>query len=252
MKMDRLGLLLGTAACLAGLSACKGTRELSDVQLTRLLHVDRVAATDPRAPIDGAAVNCLKAWSGDVELTANLPPALREEAGKNGCKPRVDGWIADAERNPDKIRFEELAAPPSVRRAAALMVEHRASTTTQLPSMGDKPPAALGGPGQTAPAAPTEPSGPVDLSVATAAVSELDGMCQQAKQAAASGQSTQLARYASYCDKRIDMLRTRISTVMSRGDSRQAQMVNDNAQQLLTVARRIAAQGKAPPPAQNQ
>ena len=96
---------------MAGITACHGSHTPSDVQLTQLLRVERAQATDPRAPLDGSAINCLRAWSGDVELSAALPPSLSGDAVKTACRQRLDGWIADATRNPDKIKFEEVAAP---------------------------------------------------------------------------------------------------------------------------------------------
>jgi porphobilinogen deaminase len=99
------------------------------------------------------------------------------------------------------------------------------------------------------------PSGPIDLSAATAAVDELDGLCQKAKEAAASGTSNQpIARYASYCENRISQMRTRITMVAQHGDAKQAQVVTDNAQRVLEVGRQLAAQANAPraTPTKNQ
>lgn len=250
MKMDRMGSVVLAAACIAGLAGCDRARELSDVQLTQLLRVERASAQDPRAPLDPAAVDCLRAWSGDAELAKTLQPASSGDLAKQACKPKIDAWIADATRNPDKVRFEDVSAPPTVRRAIALQAEHRA-LAVQLPSAADKPPAAL----MPQRAAPAVPSGPIDLSAATSAVDELDGLCQKAKQAAASGDTSQpIARYASYCENRISQMRTRISMVAQHGDAKQAQIVTDNAQRVLEVGRQLAAQAKAPSatPTKNQ
>jgi hypothetical protein len=162
MKTDRIGLLVIAAACIAGVTACNHARQLSDVQLTQLLRSERASATDPRAPLDASAIDCLRAWSGDAELAKSLPPAANGEAAKTSCKPRIDKYLADAARNPDKVKFEELSAPPSVRRATELLAEHR-SAAVQLPSATDRPPSALN------PAAPSAPAAPVDLTPATAA-----------------------------------------------------------------------------------
>ena len=144
MKQDRIALIALAAACIVGMTACNRTHTPSDAQLTQLLRVERAPATDPQAPLDPAAVNCLRAWSGDVELTATLPAVTTGEAAKKMCRQRLDGWIADATRNPDKVKFEEVSAPPSVRRAVALLAEHRAATAgTPMPSPRDQPPPGL-------------------------------------------------------------------------------------------------------------
>ncbi len=251
MNQDRIALIALAAACIAGMTACSRTHTPSDMQLTQLLRVERASATDPQAPLDPAAVNCLRAWSGDVELSATLPAVTTGEAAKKMCRQRLDSWIADAARNPDKMKFEDVSAPPSVRRAVALLSEHRAATVGQspMPSSHDQPP-----PGLMAPNAP--PSVPVDLTATIAAVGELDGYCQKAKQAAANGETTQpIARYASFCDKRIEQLRTRIAMIQQNGNSQQAQMISNNVQRTLEMARQMASQqapAPAPAPAKSQ
>lgn len=246
MNMDRIALAALAAACVAGMTACSGSHTLSDVQLTRLLHVERVAASDPNAPLDAPAVACLRAWSGDVELSGGLPPAATTEDAKKACRQRIDGWIADATRNPDKLAFEDAASPPSVRRAVALLAERRQAIAPRLPAPTDRPPPALV---SNTPAAPAN-TGPVDLTAAVNAVNDLDGLCQKAKQANASGNTTQpIARYASYCDKRIEQLRTRISMIQQNGNAQQAQTMTQNVQRTLDVARQIEArQNGAPKP----
>lgn len=249
MKKDRLGLIVLAAGCIAGLAACSKTRELSDIQLTQLLRTERAAATNPRAPLDAGAIDCLKAWSGDAALAGGLPPASTSEAAKTACKQRIDGWIADAGRNPDKVRFDELSAPPSVRRAEALLIDHR--SVAAMPSGNDRPPTALMPAKPVATPPPPNPNGAVgaiDIADATAAVNELDSLCQQAKQQAATGDSAQpLARYAAYCDKRVEQLRSRITAAANSGNERQVKVVTENAQRVLAVGRQLASgkQGNA-------
>jgi hypothetical protein len=249
LNRDRIALVALAAACIVGVTACNRTHTPSDAQLVQLLRVERAAATDTQAPLDPAAVNCLRAWSGDVELTATLPAITTGEAAKKMCRQRLDGWIADATRNPDKMKFEEVSAPPSVRRAVALLGEHRAATTTQMPSPRDQPPPGLVNPNAA-------PSAPVDMTATLTAVGELDGYCQKAKQAAASGETTQpIARYASFCDKRIEQLRTRIAMIQQNGNNQQAQMLSNNVQRTLEMARQMASQpapATAPAPAKSQ
>ncbi len=103
MNMHRIAVAALAAASFAGLAACHGARTPSDAELTQLLHSERAPPNDPQAPLDAAAVDCLRAWSGDVELNAALPPSASGEAIKTSCRQRLDGWIADATRNPDKI-----------------------------------------------------------------------------------------------------------------------------------------------------
>lgn len=238
MNMDRIARAALAAACAAGMVACSGSRSLSDVQLTRLLHVERVEASDPTAPLDAPAIDCLRAWSGDVELSGALPPAATTDDGKKACRQRMDGWIADATRNPDKVRFEDAAAPPSVRRAIALLAERRQAFVPRLPSAADKPPQALV---SNTPAVPAS-TDPADLTAAVTAVNELEGLCQKAKQANASGATTQqIARFASYCDKRVEQLRTRISMLQQNGNAQQAQTMTQNVQRTLEVAHQIEA-----------
>lgn len=248
MNMYRTGALALAAASLAGLAACHGARVPSDVELTQLLRSERAAPSDPRAPLDAPAVDCLRAWSGDVELSASLPPSASGDAIKTACRQRLDGWVADATRNPGKLGFEEVSAPASVRRAMALLVEHRqlAGMPPHVPSATDQPPPSM----MAGKSAPPVNTGPVDMSAAVAAVNELDGLCQKAKQAASSGDTTQpISRYASYCDKRIEQMRTRITMLQQRGDAQQAKMMTDNVERTLAVGRQIDAQSKpgAPP-----
>ena len=250
MNMDRIALAALVAACVAGMTACGGSHTLSDVQLTRLLHVERLPASDPNAPLDAPAVDCLRAWSGDIELSGALSPAATTEDAKKACRQRMDGWIADATRNPDKVRFEDAASPPSVRRAVALLAERRQTVAPRMPSANDRPPPALVS--GTTPAAPAD-TGPVDLTAAVTAVNDLDGLCQKAKQASASGTTSQpIARYASYCDKRIEQLRTRISMIQQSGNAQQAQTITQNVQRTLEVARQIESRQNAGAKPNNQ
>ncbi|MET0232900.1 MAG: hypothetical protein ABW186_18360 [Rhodanobacteraceae bacterium] len=250
MNLSRIAVAALGAAGL-GLAACHGAGTPTDAQLTQLLHSERATPGDPKAPLDAGAVNCLRAWSGDVELTASLPPSASGDAVKQACKTRVDGWFADAGRNPDKLAFDAVSKPPAVKRAMALLAEHSpmAAMAPKLPGANEPPPAGMmPGTVQPAPAA----SGPVDMSEAVAAVDELDGLCQKAKQQAASGDSGQpLARYASYCDKRIEQMRQRISMLQQRGNPQQAKMMTDNAKRTLEVGRKLALGGQAQPAIRN-
>jgi hypothetical protein len=251
MNLSRIAVVALGAAGL-GLTACHGSGTPSDTQLTQLLHSERATPNDPKAPLDAAAVNCLRAWSGDVELTASLPPSASGDAIKQACKTRVDGWIADAGRNPDKLAFDAVSKPPAVKRAMALLAEHSpmAAMAPKLPGANEAPPTAMM-PGGMQPGAPAA-TGPVDMTEAVTAVDELDALCQKAKQQAATGDPAQpLARYASYCDKRIEQMRQRISMLQQRGNPQQAKMMTENAKRTLEVGRKLALGGQAQPAPKN-
>jgi hypothetical protein len=248
MNLSRIAVAALGAAGL-GLAACHGSSTPSDTQLTQLLHSERATPSDPKAPLDAAAVNCLRAWSGDAELNASLPPSASGETVKQSCKTRLSGWIADAGRNPDKLTFEDVSKPPAVKRAMALLAEHSpiAAMAPKVPGANEPPPAAMMPGAGMQPQAPAA-SGPVDMTEAIAAVDELDGLCQKAKQQAATGDPAQpLARYASYCDKRIEQMRQRISMLQQRGNPQQAKMMTENAKRTLEVGRRLAAGGPPGP-----
>ncbi|HEV7490538.1 MAG TPA: hypothetical protein VGO25_07005 [Rhodanobacteraceae bacterium] len=253
MNQDRIALVALAMACTVGMAACNRTHTPTDAELTQLLHVERATAADLQAPLDPAAINCLRAWSGDIELTATLPPITVGEAAKKMCRQRLDGWIADAARNPDKMKFEEVSAPPAVRRAVALQTERRGMANAPMPSMKDNPPPGLMAPNGAPNAAP---SAPVDMTATLAAVGELDGYCQKAKQAAANGETTQpIARYASFCDKRVAQLHMRIAAIQQNGNAQQAQMISTNVQRTLEMARQMESQPAtpaAPAPAKSQ
>lgn len=249
MIPNRIGTAVMAAACLLGIGACSRTQNVSDAQLTALLRTPQSAANDPNAPLDVAAVHCLGAWSGDPGLTKGLPPAVTSEAGKNGCRDRLQPWLADTGRNPDKLTFASVTTPTAAGRAAALLMTHRVHAP--LPVAGAQPPSTFSSPASLP--APQTPATPQDVSAATAAVDELQKLCEEAKQNA--GRNQQVARYASFCDKRIEQLRTRVSMVAAHGDARQVAMVTRNVQNMLTVGRRLAAaEGVATPqnPPQNQ
>jgi hypothetical protein len=106
-------------------------------------------------------------------------------------------------------------------------------------------------PGGGQPAAPAAP-GPVDMSEALAPVDEHEGLCKKAKDAAAANDTSQpLVRYASYCDKRIEQMRSRITFLQQRGNPQQAKMMTDNVKRTLEVGRKLALGGQAPPAAKN-
>jgi len=238
----RTGALAVAALAVGTLAACHHAKAPTDAQLTSLLRVQNSQPTDLRAPIDPAAVDCLRAWSGDADLAKPLPVQWNDVVKQN-CRKRIDGWIADATRNPDKLSFDDVKAPPSVRQAIALMQQHRA--VGALPANTDQPPAMMMRQNTAAPA-PTLPKGPVDVTAAKTDLTELDGLCKQAKDAAASGSATPLARYATMCDRRIAQLRDRVNDLATNGGTtREAEMVSDNVRRMVMFGRQLA---KTTPP----
>ena len=234
----RFGALAVTA--LAGtLAACHHAKAPTDAELTSLLRIQNSQPTDPRAPIDPSAVDCLRAWSGDADLAKPLS-ASWTDATKKTCRQRIDGWIADAVRNPDKLAFEDVSAPPAVRQAIALLQQHRAAAAA-LPASSDLPPPMMMRQNPNPAAPPVMPKGPVDVSAAAAGLNELDGLCKQAKDAAASGNAAPIGRYAPMCDKRIALMRERVNQLQTNGGtSREAEMLNDNVHRMLVFGRQLA------------
>ncbi|HEX5123108.1 MAG TPA: hypothetical protein VFV97_07660, partial [Rhodanobacteraceae bacterium] len=230
------------------LAACHRAAAPTDAQLTNLLRVPSAQPNDPRAPLDTVSVDCLRAWSGDADLAKGLSTAMGSDTIKKTCKQRVDGWIADASRNPDKLTFADVSAPPTVRQAMALLQQHR-SVAAAMPSKGDQPPPMMMRQGATNGApAPTLPKGPVDMSSAAKELTELDGLCQQAKDAAASNSTSPMARYAPMCDRRIAQLRERVMQLQANGGTtREAELVSDNVHRMLTFGRKLSTVTTAPP-----
>ena len=126
MKMDRMGMCRPRGGMHRGSRRVHGARELSDVQLTQLLRAERASATDPRAPLDAAAVDCLRAWSGDVELCDDVAAGGERRCGQEqpaSSESTAGSRMRRAIRTRSASRTS--SAPPSVRRAVALLIEHR-------------------------------------------------------------------------------------------------------------------------------
>ena len=235
----RAGVLAVAALTAGTLAACHRGAAPTDAQLTTLLRSPSAQAADPRAPIDPVAVDCLRAWSGDADLTKTLSAVAAGDNVKKACRVRVETWIADAARNPGKLAFEDISAPPVVRQAVALMQQHRANGV--LPAKTDQPPAMMMRQTPAAPP-PTLPKGPVDVTSAVAGLNELDGLCKQAKDAAAAGSNAPIARYAPMCDRRVALMRERVGQLQTNGGtSREAEMINDNVHRMLMFGRQLAA-----------
>jgi hypothetical protein len=232
-------ILILSAACALGLSAC-ATRAPSDAQLIQLLRRDGAAATDANAPLDAAAVSCLRVWSDDAELAKDLPTGARGDDAKNKCRLRLDGWLADATRNPEKFAFKEVSAPPVVRRAVALLAAHAPAATSDP----GEPPAAL----TNALRAP-EPvrGGPVDqFGSAGFDLKRAEDLCQQAQQlAAAQGPESSLRRFANYCGRSLRQLRASMKTFSNRGGNlEEMDRLGGEARKLADVAEQALAEAQ--------
>lgn len=232
--------LILAAACVLGLSACS-TREPSDAQLTQLLRRDGAGATDPNAPLDTAAVGCLRVWSGDAELAKDLPTGARGDDAKGKCRLRLDGWLAEATRNPGKFTFKDVSTPPTVRRAVALLAAHAPAPATQP----GEPPAALTNAFKSAPE-PVRGGSTEQFGAAGFDLKRAEELCQQAQQVAATqGSGSSLRRFANYCGKTLRQLRTSMQTFTSRGASlEQMDRLGMEARKLADVAEQAIAEAQ--------
>ncbi len=184
-------LLLMTACALAACSA----RAPTDAELATLLRHENAPATDPKAPLDASAVQCLRAWSGDASLAKGLPAAATSDANKGRCRNTIDGWIADARRNPAKLEFTQVSAPAAVTRAMALLSD-RSPTEAPVAQAPAAAPATPAAPVRTP--RPATPEGPAPEIEATLA--QAQDLCMQVKSFVKTNQSdVRLNRYAEYC-----------------------------------------------------
>ena len=219
-KTTLLALAVGAAA----LSACTHLRSPTDDQLVALLHDERARPNMP--PIDLVASHCLRAWSKDADLIAGLPPGFAAEgAAKTNCRNRIDGWLADGQRNPSNFSFDDISAPATVRRVVAI-AEPAKSTTPDAAQQANHAPPPMFRPGPSP--AMRDTGGPhTDIGTTQALLKEADDSCKLAQQkASAAGASLALQRFAKYC-----------GTTVERGRAALAEGANANAQQIDATAR---------------
>ncbi len=195
---------ISTAAIVSAfvfLAACAHKRTPSDEQLIALLHSDQSSMA---AKIESSTANCLRAWSGDDKLIAGLPANLAAEApGRVGCKARISDWIGNTQRNPERFTFEEVSAPPVVKRIVVL-----SSASLANMSGDDKIPAALQKPIVT-PAIPAPDASPVDLGAAGQDLAQAESLCAQVQQKAAeAAENAPIKRFASDCSSSLKQIRT--------------------------------------------
>jgi len=224
------------AAGIAGLSACTHLRSPTDDQLRTLLHDDRARPNMP--PIDLIASQCLRAWSKDAALIAGLPAGFAAEGtAKTNCRNRIDGWLADGQRNPSNFSFDDISAPAVVRRIVA--IAEPATSTAQATQQASHTPPPMFRPNQP-PVADTGPH--TDIGTTQALLKEADDSCKLAQQkASAPGADLALQRFAKYCGTSVERGRATLANA------------NVSAQQIDATARAakglsVAAQRVMQPP----
>lgn len=205
-------LLLMTACTLAACSS----RVPTDTQLATLLRRENAPATDPKAPLDASAVQCLRTWSGDKALTKDLPAGVLSDVAKGRCRSTVDGWIADSKRNPDKLDFASVSTPAAVQRALALLSER---SPVAVPPAMTQAPATTAPTAQPAAMRPHVEPGPAPEIEATLA--QAKDLCQQVKDFVMTDKSdVRLNRYAEYCTTtQPTITRGNVDRMKASGDS---------------------------------
>jgi len=236
-------LCLLALACAIATTACtpSSQRLPTDAQLTQLLHGERAAPNDPKAPIDRQALDCLRAWSGNAELMHDLSKALVDDAGRKDCRVRVDGFIKDATRNPDQVTFAEVSAEPAVRRVVELAREH----APPPPNVVTRPIASAPLPGSMNPPVQPAPS-TVDLGVAGTDLQDAEDLCRKAQVAAgAADASAPVKGFAKFCGRSLTRLRTNMEMMKRNGaDDERLRATSESARNLANNARAILGAGK--------
>jgi hypothetical protein len=236
-------LCLPVLACAIATAACTPSplRMPTDAQLTQLLHSERAAPNDPKAPIDRLALDCLRAWSGNAELMRDLSKALVDDAGRKDCRARVDGFIKDATRNPDHVTFDEVSAEPAVQRVVALARDH----APPPPNAVTRPIASAPLPGSPIPPVQPAPS-TVDLGVAGTDLQDAEDQCHKAQVAAgAADASAPVKGFAKFCGRSLVRLRTNMETMKRNGaDDERMRATSQSARNLANNARAILGAGK--------
>ena len=222
--MTRLAIVLALLA----LSACS-QRVPDDARLVTLLHAGGLtSATDTHRPLDALAVQCLSSHAGDAALIRDLPPAALTDAAKSQCRRRLDLWLADSSRNPDKFKFDDITTPPVAARALQLYLANGGVPLTQ--AAADTPPAAAPTtpPVATAPAAlaaepvePVEPEPPMPDTLT--ALAEADNICRDVQAAISHGPfNPRLSRYAEGCVAMVQSTRDSVARLQQQGRNAEA------------------------------
>jgi hypothetical protein len=239
--MNKSGLA-AALLCAIGMTACAKLREPNDAQLTALLHSEFAKPGDPAIQLDGYAVDCLRALSGDKELVKGLPVRIAGEDGVKTCRAKLDAWIADAARNPDKFGFDDVSAPKTVRHAMTLLEANRLAMATHPAAR--QAPAALAPPITLPPPTPIGVPDPnVNLGAAGARLVTAENLCRQTQEAAAKENADAgLKSFAEYCTDSLARLRSTMeqSARNRQGDDR-LDAIAVGADNMANVARSVLA-----------
>jgi hypothetical protein len=232
-------LVFAAAICTVGLGACSQLREPTDQQLVSLLRVDASAATGGSTLLNGEAIDCLRALSGDKELVKGLSIRVAAEDGVKGCRTRLEGMVADTTRNPAKLRLTDFSAPQTVRRVMALQVSHM---NTQAETQPAPAPTAVLASASTPPAPPAAPpANDVDLGAAGVKLKEAEDLCGQAKEAAAKPDAaTNLKNFGLSCAANLDMIRAYMQRV-ARGKSGRLDNLTSSVENIIKVGHEALA-----------
>lgn len=230
---------LAALCVVAGLCACS-KRDPTDDQLVALLRAEAVAPSAP-ARIDAGTATCLRAWSGDVELSARLPASATTEESKADCRRRIEGWVADRTRNPAAFRFEDIDTPAVVRRVVVLQ---KSLQMAALDNSRREVPAGLVKTRTTDASAPVQPpgtpAGDVNLGAAGARLQEAETLCVKVQQTAgADGAKSNLVKFSRFCGNNLRTLRTTMENVARNGQQSKLDELAISADNLAGVARNL-------------
>lgn len=239
-------ILFVAIACAIGASACSGTREPTDAQLGTLLRSERADPADAKAQIDALAVECLRAWSDDKELLNNLPMRSAGETGRKSCRARIDGWIADPTRNPDKLTFAEISTPKSVRMAMGLQSARNVASpgnAVEMPNDQQRIPAALTRPTSAPAGAYVAPVSNIDLGAASMPMQQAESLCEQASRAIAGGNTNpRIVSYAKFCATSLPKMRSSMEQFSQAGNTRAMESLAQSAENMANAARDALAE----------
>ncbi|MGA9341055.1 MAG: hypothetical protein WBV61_01820 [Rhodanobacteraceae bacterium] len=248
MKFSHPALCLAVAGGVLALSACGNAADkLSDNELRSLLRSDSASANAVRPPMDRSAVECLGVWSGDSESLHELPAGTDTTALKANCRQHVEGWLADAERNPHRLTFGELATARTARRARALLDE---------PASGSPPAKTIAHAAPASPAPATAPATPPSAKTVresagseqafNGALDRYESLCEQARDIAKKAKSPPmiLNRHINDCLQRSSRLRAQMSAATAKGNAFETSMIAQNAQRIVAGAQRLVNEAK--------
>ncbi|MDR2013953.1 MAG: hypothetical protein LBQ20_13200 [Rhodanobacter sp.] len=235
-------LVFAAAICTVGLGACSQLREPTDQQLTSLLRVDAVTAGGS-ALLDSEAIDCLRALSGDKDLLKGLSAHIAGETGMKSCRTRLEGMVAEATRNPAKLRLADFSAPKIVRRAMALQVSRMNARVEQPPAPVAAIPPPDAAPDPIPVSAPTAPVSNVDMGSSSATLKNAEDLCGQAKEAAAQADATSdLKNFAASCAANIGMIRTYMQRAANNNDSERLGNLTSSVENIIKAGHEAMGQ----------